>query len=276
MNSNLVLNNVKNANNTILSVTNFVSVNDLANLILATNNSPIMSLEVEEMDELTSICAGVNINIGTATKLTSIAISQACKSANELNKVLCLDPVGAGATNFRSNLTNNLLQNFKFDVICCNVSEFLFIANKSETTSGVDANTQDLKLFENKEILIKLVKKTAKKLNTTIVVSGPLDIVSDGTNVGVCYNGTKQMAQVTGCGCMLSALITTFVSANKNDVFSACLTSCIIMGLSGEKAAKKVVENNGGNASLRMYLIDNINILTNNGYDQSEAKYEIL
>lgn len=274
MNIQKILAKVLKANHTILNVTNYVSVNDVANLILATNNSPIMSDEILELDELTNIVQAVNINIGTVNKRTAQSMLEVAKLANEKNLILCLDPVGAGATTFRSKICDQLIKNHCVDVICCNISEFLYIYQNNSTTTGVDANFNDLKLFNDLDKLSKYVQSCAKKLKCTIVVSGPTDIVSNGSDVAYIFNGHSNMSQVTGTGCMLSALITTFASANSKQVFLACVSACVVMGISGEQGVILGQKNNLANASLRTHIIDNINKNILN-FPECEAKYEI-
>ena len=107
------------------NITNYVTVNDVANALLACGGSPIMSDEPEDVADITSICGGLNINIGTLNKNSIEAMFIAGQKANELGHALLLDPVGAGAGALRTNTAIELMKNIKFDVIRGNISEIL-------------------------------------------------------------------------------------------------------------------------------------------------------
>ena len=135
--------NVRNTVPLVHNITNYVTVNDVANIILACGGSPIMSDEPEDVEEITAICGGLNINIGTLNARTVKSMLAAGKRANELGHAVLLDPVGAGASRLRTNTALKLMDELKLDVIRGNISEVKTLARGSGTTKGVDADVAD-------------------------------------------------------------------------------------------------------------------------------------
>ena len=127
----------------IHNITNYVTVNDVANILLACGGSPIMSDEVEDVEDITSICNGLNINIGTLHKSSIEGMLRAGKKANDLHHPILLDPVGAGASKFRTETALRLMQELNLAVIRGNISEIKTLALGSGTTKGVDADVSD-------------------------------------------------------------------------------------------------------------------------------------
>ncbi|MEZ3471008.1 MAG: hydroxyethylthiazole kinase, partial [Schaedlerella sp.] len=128
-----LLENVRNSHPLIHNITNYVTVNDCANILLACGGSPIMADDVEEAEEITSICGGLNINIGTLNQRTIPAMKKAGIKANELGHPVVLDPVGAGASRLRTGTAMNLLEHVRFSVIRGNISEIKTLALGSGT-----------------------------------------------------------------------------------------------------------------------------------------------
>ena len=137
------LENVRKNVPLVHNITNYVTVNDVANVILACGGSPIMSDDEDDAPDITSICGGLNINIGTLNKNTIPSMYLAGKRANELGHVVLLDPVGAGASKLRTDTAVGLMRDVKFDVIRGNISEIKTLAYGSGSTKGVDADVAD-------------------------------------------------------------------------------------------------------------------------------------
>ncbi|MBQ2183279.1 MAG: hydroxyethylthiazole kinase, partial [Lachnospiraceae bacterium] len=134
------LENVRKNVPLVHNITNYVTVNDVANVLLACGGSPIMSDEPLDVEDITSICGGLNINIGTLNQSSIKGMFLAGKKANELNHPVLLDPVGAGASKLRTDTAVNLIKEIKFTVIRGNISEIKTLALGSGTTKGVDAD----------------------------------------------------------------------------------------------------------------------------------------
>ena len=137
------LQNVREKGPLVHNITNYVTVNDVANVILACGASPIMSDEPQDVQDITAICGGLNINIGTLNVRTIEGMLAAGHKANELNHMVLLDPVGAGASTLRTKTALSLLEEIPFDVVRGNISEIKTISKKQGTTMGVDADCLD-------------------------------------------------------------------------------------------------------------------------------------
>ena len=184
------LENVHSKMPLIHNITNYVTVNDVANVLLACGGSPIMADESEEVEDITSICGGLNINIGTLNRHTIPAMFKAGKKANELGHPVLLDPVGAGASSLRTDTAKQLLEDIHFSVIRGNISEIKTLAAGSGSTRGVDADVADAVTEENLTEAIDFVKNFAKATGSIIAVTGAIDLVSDGEHCYTQWQGT--------------------------------------------------------------------------------------
>lgn len=247
--------NVKKTRPLVHNITNYVTVNDCANILLACGGSPIMADDAEEVEEITAVCGGLNINIGTLNKRTIEAMLLAGKKANELGHPVVLDPVGAGASKLRTETALSLVKNVKFAVIRGNMSEIKTLAYGSGTTKGVDADVADSVSEENLDDAVVFAKGVAKKLKTVIAITGAIDIVTDGEKAYCIRNGHPMMSAVTGTGCQLSALTAAYVTANPDTPLEAAAAAVTVMGLAGEIAYNRLGEADG-NSSYRNYIID--------------------
>ena len=265
--------NVKNKSPLIHNITNYVTVNDCANVLLACGASPIMADDIEEAEEITSICDGLVINIGTLNQRTIPAMIAAGKKANKLGHPIVLDPVGAGASALRTNTAISLLEEIRFTVIRGNISEIKTLAVGSASTKGVDADVSDKVTEENLPQAITFAKAFAKKIGAVIVITGAIDIVADENTVYCIRNGNKDMSRITGTGCQLSAMTAAYVAANPGHALDAAAAAVCAMGLCGEKA-KERMSGMDGNASYRNYIIDAVCNLSADILEEG-ARYEM-
>ena len=254
----------------IHNITNYVTVNDVANILLACGGSPIMSDEVEDV---TSICNGLNINIGTLHKSSIEGMLRAGKKANDLHHPILLDPVGAGASKFRTETALRLMQELNLAVIRGNISEIKTLALGSGTTKGVDADVSDAVTEENLEQAIEFVKAFSKKTGTIIAVTGRIDLVTDGNRCYVIRNGRPEMGKITGTGCQLSGMMTAFITANPDEMLEAAAAAVCAMGLAGEIGWSRM-QTGDGNATYRNRIIDAIYNMTGDILEKG-ANYEI-
>ena len=165
-----MLENVREKMPLIHNITNYVTVNDCANILLACGGSPIMADDIGEVEEITSICGGLNINIGTLNERTIRSMLAAGKKANELGHPVILDPVGAGASSLRTNTAYTLLEKVKFSVIRGNISEIKTLALGGGTTKGVDADVADRVTDETLDSVIAFAKEFSKKTGAVIAI----------------------------------------------------------------------------------------------------------
>lgn len=257
----------------IHNITNYVTVNDCANMLLACGGSPIMADDPDDAVEITAICGGLNINIGTLNRRTIPAMLAAGKRSNELGHPAVLDPVGAGASSLRTDTAFRLVREVKFAVIRGNISEIKTLASGSGTTKGVDADVADKVTEEKLEEAVGFAKEFARSAGTVIVITGAIDIVADGERAFCIRNGHPMMSDVTGTGCQLSALTAAFVTANPNTPLEAAAAAVCAMGLCGEIAYQRLTGQDG-NSSYRNYMIDAMYRLTPAMLEKG-ARYEM-
>lgn len=246
----------------VQSITNTVTINDCANIILASGGSPTMAEYTEEVEEIQTGCQGLVINIGTLHPLALEAMIKAGTKANELGHPVILDPVGAGASKLRNDAVKKLLEEVNFSVIRGNISEMKAIKSGEGTTAGVDASPLDLVTEENLEEALLFAKELSAEVGSVIAVSGAIDIVADAGQTFVIRNGHAMMAKVTGTGCMVTNVIGVFCSVVPDQPLEAAVTALTAYGLSGERAYQKVTEENSGTSSFRMHLIDHMSKMT--------------
>ena len=247
--------NVRDMVPLVHNITNYVTANDVANILLACGASPIMSDEPEDVADITSICGGLNINIGTLNKRSIEAMFIAGRKANELGHVLLLDPVGAGASALRTDTALKLMEELAFNVIRGNISEIKTLALGSGTTKGVDADVADAVTEENLSETVAFAKKFAKKAECIAAITGAIDLVSDGDRCYIIRNGRPEMGRITGTGCQLSGMMTAFVTAKPENKLDAAAASVCAMGLAGEIGFRRLKEGEG-NSTYRNRIID--------------------
>ena len=239
-------------------ITNYVTVNDVANTILACGGSPIMADDIEEVAEITSICNSLVLNIGTLNSRLIESMLISGKTANRLKIPVVFDPVGIGASMLRMNTSLKLLEDIKFAVIKGNASEIKAIISGNKTSSGVDVSIDDIISESNLDDYIKIAKEVSKTYDSIVVITGPIDIITDGEKTYTISNGHRNMEKITGAGCMLAGLIGAFIGANTDNILESTALAVGLMGLSGELANEKMIEEDTGTASFRTYLIDKI------------------
>lgn len=265
--------NVRENGPLVHNITNYVTVNDCANILLACGGSPIMADDVDEVAEITAICGGLNINIGTLNARTIPAMHAAGKRANELGHPVVLDPVGAGASTLRTKTANGLIGDIKFAVIRGNSSEIKTLALGAGTTRGVDADIADSITKDNLNQAVAFAKEFAEKTGAVIAITGAIDIVADDKTAYCIFNGHPMMSSITGTGCQLSALIAAYVTANPATPLEATAAAVCAMGICGEKAHSRLSKEDG-NATYRNYIIDAVYHLDGEELERL-AQYEI-
>ena len=268
-----MLENVRAKSPLVHNITNYVTVNDVANVLLAAGGSPIMSDDANDVEDITSICGGLNINIGTLNKNTIPSMFLAGKKANALGHIVLLDPVGAGASRLRTDTANRLMQEVRFDAVRGNISEVKTLCTGSGSTKGVDADAVDAVTEANLDNGVQLVKTFAAQTGCIITVTGAIDLVSDGERCWCIRNGRAEMSRITGTGCQLSALMTAFLVANPDRKLDAAAAAVCMMGLAGEIGWANM-QPDDGNSTYRNRIIDAIFNMTGDALEEG-AKYEL-
>ena len=254
------LNLIREKNPLTHCITNSVTINDCANAVLAIGGSPFMAEDAEELEEVVTIADALVINIGKLSKEQINSMKVSAEVANRTNTPIVLDPVGVGVTELRNRTTLDLINNYKMAAIRGNISEIKAIAkltgviDENNAAKGVDVNIDDIITKENLNSNGEIIRELAEKLDTTILASGPIDILSDGTTTIAIDNGDDMMPLITGSGCMLSSIVGSCVGGS--GPLEGSLLAILAMNLAGEKARAKVEENDEGTGSFRTYLID--------------------
>ncbi len=234
-------------------ITNYVTVNDCANMVLAIGGSPVMADDLAEVEEMISFASALVINIGTLNERTIQSMITAGKKANQLGIPVILDPVGVGATTLRTETAAILLKEVRFAVVRGNMSEIKMIAGLDVQIKGVDS-------VANEENGVEIAKVLSAKLGTVVAITGAVDIVASQERVCTISNGDKLLADVTGTGCMSTSLIGTYTGVTK-DYFLAAIAGITSMGLSGELAKKRLTEHEAI-GTFKVNLFDEISKMT--------------
>ena len=207
------------------NITNFVVMNNTANALLAIGASPVMAHAIEEVEDITSISSALVINMGTLSPKWVAAMEMAIKKANDLNKPIVFDPVGVGASKYRTETALKIIENYKPSVIRGNASEIMALAQLSNSTKGVDSTTSS-------ENALNAAQELSKKLNNTIVISGVTDYIVTGERIDKVTSGSPIMAKVTGMGCTATSIIGSCIAVN-SDYHTASYAAMEIMGKAG-------------------------------------------
>jgi len=234
----------------IHNITNYVVMNYTANALLACGASPVMAHAKEEVSEMVSFAGALVLNIGTLTPAWVDSMLKAGKRANELNIPVVLDPVGSGATSLRTESAKKLINELKITVVRGNASEVLSLAQEGSHTKGVDSIHS---VDEASDAAIVL----ARELDTTLAITGEVDLVTDGVRICLVHNGHPLMGTVTGTGCTATVVIGAFLAVDP-DAVTATAAALAYYGLAGEKAAVRAKAPGSFQIGLldALYLID--------------------
>lgn len=255
------LNQIRAASPLVHCITNYVTVNDVANVLLAIGARPIMADDPEEVEEITALCAGLCLNIGTLNARTIPSMLAAGKHARALGHPVVLDPVGAGASRLRTATALRILDEVHPTVVRGNISEIRTLAIGSGTTQGVDASAADAVTEETLAATADFLRGFAARAEVIVVVTGAIDLVTDGVTTYVVRNGRAEMGRVTGTGCQLSALLAAAPAVEPLGLLASVAETVALMGVAGEIAWVQMGECDG-NATYRTRIIDAIYRMT--------------
>ncbi|MGF6950578.1 hydroxyethylthiazole kinase [Neobacillus sp. B4I6] len=243
------LEEVRKDNPLVHNITNVVVTNFTANGLLALGASPVMAYAAEEVADMAKIASSLVLNIGTLNPQTVESMIIAGKAANESGVPVIFDPVGAGATRYRTETAQRIMNEVKVSVIRGNAAEIANVVGEKWEIKGVDAG-------DAKGNIIELAITSAQKLNGLVVITGKEDVVSDGKTTYVVSNGHPILTKVTGTGCLLTSVIGAFAGVEK-DLLQASVAALTYYGIAAEKAAAKTVEMGPGS-----FQIEFLNQLT--------------
>ena len=243
-----MLQNVRENRPLVHCITNYVTANDCANLLLACGGSAIMADAPEETEEIAALCGGLVLNLGTPNPRKVEAMLRAGHEANRLGHPVVFDPIGVGCSAFRRKASARILEQVRLAVIRGNASEIVALTGGYGGRRGVDADAFAASAEESARLL-------AKKTGAVVVVSGKDDLVTDGKKLYRVHNGHPMMRMVTGTGCQLSAMTGAYAAANPQNLLRAALAATCAMGLCGEIAQRRL-QPEEGNAAYRNHIID--------------------
>ncbi len=256
---------VRNKTPLVHNITNYVTVNDCANAVLAIGASPIMADDILEAADIAAISSALVINIGTLNQRTIASMVAAGKRANELGIPVVLDPVGAGASALRNATVKTLLEQVRMNIIRGNISEVGFLAGLQVATKGVDAAESDAG-----NDAAAVAKAVAARFHCVAAITGAVDVISDGTRVVKIHNGHPMLSKVTGTGCMATSLVGSFAGAT--DAFTAAVAGIASMGIAGELAYEKAGQL--GTGSFHIAIIDALSMLNADLIEKRAKLYE--
>lgn len=265
-----LLERVRETSPRVHCITNYVTANDCANLLLAVGASPVMADDPQEAEEIASLCGAVVLNLGTLSAHRLEAMRLAGRTANALGRPVVLDPVGVTASRMRREAASALLAEIRFAVIRGNASEIRALAGERYAACGVDAadGVSDGNIGE----LAAMGKALSAQTGAVIALTGATDVISDADRAVCVHNGHPLMRCVTGTGCQLSALMGAFAAANPQEIFCAAAAAACMMGLCGE-IAYGLLAPQEGSATYRNRMIDAAQRMTA-GALREGARYE--
>ncbi len=227
-------------------ITNYVAMNFNANALLAIGASPVMAHAKEEMADMTAIASSLSLNIGTLDSQWVEGIFAAGDSMMALGKPIIFDPVGSGATPYRTGVSREIIARFRPTIIRGNGSEIMSLVDAEVLSKGVDSSVSS-------DLAIEAAKLLALSSGAVVVVSGETDYITDGNRVETIANGSKMMTSVTAMGCTATVIVAAFAAVNPSP-FEAALHAMALMGVAGERAAAK----SAAPATLQRNFIDEL------------------
>lgn len=228
-------------------ITNYVTVNDCANALLAVGASPIMAHHCEEVSEITASSRALLLNLGATEYYDAMLI--ACNTAGKHSIPIIMDPCGISASKFRRDFCKKLVSEFKITAIRGNFSEILSLASNEKTSTGLDSQ-----IVESDEVssVEKSTLRLANECGSIIIASGEVDVASDGISADRIYGGDSMMRNITGAGCMASCILAAFLSIeNSLAQASECMK---FIGNAASEAARA----SRGSGSFRTAFIDSL------------------
>jgi hydroxyethylthiazole kinase len=232
------------------NITNYVAMNTTANALLAIGASPVMAHAEEEVSDMVGIARALVINIGTLSEKWIQSMQKAMLQAQSCGVPIVLDPVGAGATPYRTKTAMQLLSVAPVAIIRGNASEITAIVKKDTRTKGVDS-------ISGSESAVDAAQELSRAQGAVVCITGETDIIVSDDTLAKIRNGHAMMPRVTGLGCTASALCGAFLGVNAS-AFAAAVHTMAVMGIAGEMSAEQAK----GPGSLQMHFLDMLYALT--------------
>ncbi len=256
------LEKVRQSSPLVHCITNYVAMNFNANALLAVGASPVMAHAKEEMEDMTRIASTLVINIGTLDEQWVEGFFAAGYAMKAYGRPIILDPVGSGATPYRTNICKRIIAECKPTIIRGNGSEIMSLVDAQVLSKGVDSSVSS-------DLALEAAKVLARESGAVVVISGATDYVTDGERVETISNGSTMMTAVTAMGCTATALIGAFAAVCP-DPFDAALNAMALMGVAGERAA----EISAAPATLQLHFLDMLYTISGEDLSHSVVQCE--
>ena len=241
-------------------ITNPVTCNDCANVLLAIGASPVMAEDPAEVAEITQRCDSLVLNLGMLNSLKKEAMVLAGKKANQKRVPVVFDPVGVGASSFRLRAAKELMEQVRFTAIRGNASEVLTLLHGEGREKGVDASEADSFGDDLPEDVKKELCAFSQRTGAVLMLSGKTDYIVSDAQIAMVKNGSAWLGRITGTGCQLSALLGAFLAVSQGHFFQAAVSSACAMGISGE-IAEGSLRTGEGSGTFHVRLLDALSLL---------------
>ena len=248
-------------------ITNPISINDCANILLAIGARPIMAEHPDEVAEITAIAKGLALNLGNITDARMASMKISASAAKDKGIPFVLDLVGLSCSRLRQKYAKELLQIAVPDIIKGNISELRTLLGLPTTPgTGVEAGQKEMVTLENALEYAKIFQKQAREYHTILLATGPIDLVVSSEEAYIIANGSNALASITGTGCMNNILAGAClagvhgISSQATNNTLAAILSCLLLGIAGENIQD--IYLNQGPGSFHYSLMDSISKLT--------------
>lgn len=253
------LSKVRESNPLVHNITNIVVANFSANGLLALGASPFMADAHEEVVDIAAFSAAVVLNIGTLNDYAIQSMVLAGQSANKHGVPLVLDPVGAGATSYRTAVTQKLVNEMRITALRGNVAEVANVIGESWSIKGVDAGEGD-------GDVVVLAETAARKLGCVVIITGKDDVITNGDHTYIASNGHPMLTKVTGTGCLLSAVVGAFLAVSEGASLEASVEALSFYGVAAEIAAE--LTTGKGPGSFQIEFLNQLSLITPETYKE--------
>lgn len=243
---------VKNHAPLIHCLTNHISINDCANVILTVGAKPIMAEHPAEVADITTAAKALVLNLGNISETRMQAMNIAGKVAQQKGLPITIDLVGVACSTLRLAFAREFIATCKPAIVKGNISELKAFGRLSTSAEGIDASPSDMLTDQNAVEVFSFLKNLSQRTGSIIAVTGKTDIISDGQNIYLLANGCEMLSAITGTGCMINALAGAFLAGG--DPLIAAISALSLMAISGELAAAKAA----GPGSFKIHLLDNL------------------
>jgi hydroxyethylthiazole kinase len=253
--------NVKVAKPLIHCITNHISINDCANVVLAVGAKPIMAEHPAEVAEITASAQALAVNLGNITDIRMESILISGKTALEKSIPSIIDIVGVACSKLRLDFTKKFIVECQPSVIKGNMSELKALCGVESSAQGIDVDENDVVTDDTIKSSMAMLKSLASKTGAVVAATGAVDIITDGTDTYLINNGCEMLSMITGTGCMLNVLAATFIS-NRNIIGGTVLATALL-GICGELS-----DNIEGTGKFKTTLLDSLFSLSDNQIKQ--------